>query len=106
LGLGVARNRLGRAAYALPGLGADAATVVPAATRTGAAWMAAAGVSWPLSARTTLDLAYRYADLGEVRTGAGRAVVTRPGAARTLDLAPTRAALVTQGVSASLRWAF
>jgi opacity protein-like surface antigen len=70
-GVGVARNRL-------EGEGRSTET----------AWMAAAGVAWPLSPRATLDVAYRYLDLGHVRTAAARA------------------GLVSQGLAASVRWGF
>jgi opacity protein-like surface antigen len=68
--------------------------------------MASAGMSWSLSQRATLDLAYRYTDLGDVRTDAGPAAIVRAVRTIPLDIAPTHANLVVQGVSASVRWAF
>lgn len=105
-GIGAARNKLGPLRFAFPGLAANATTIIPGASHTNTAWMATAGVSWPLSRRLTLDVAYRYADLGEVRSGAGPAVITRTSGVRSIDIAPTHASLVTQGVGASVRWGF
>ena len=70
--------------------------------------MATAGVAVALGERVTLDLAWRYSDLGEVRTprGPGR-VVWRDGSREPLplDLAPTRARLRGHGVRLSFRYA-
>ena len=67
------------------------------------------GVAVALGERATLDLAWRYTDLGEVRTGrsAGR-VVWRDGSRGPLplDLAETRARLGSHGLRLSLRYGF
>ena len=89
-GAGLARIAIGKTRMTFPAT----TTIVPGARRTGFAWMATAGVAVALGARTTLDLAWRYTDLGVVRTGTGRGwVVWRDGSkpATALDLAPTRA---------------
>jgi opacity protein-like surface antigen len=106
LGAGAARNRVGAMRYAFPGLAANAATITPGGSRTSFTWMATAGVAWPLSNRLTLDLAYRYADLGKVRTEAGPAAIVRASGTRAITIAPTQAGLIAQGVSASVRWGF
>ena len=106
LGAGAARNKVGDVRFSFPGLGATASTVIPGGRETNFAWMAAAGVSLPVSSRLTLDVAYRYVDLGDVRTSAGPATITRTSGVRAIDIAPTYADLVTQGVSASVRLAF
>ena len=84
-------------------------TIVPGGSRTELAWMATAGVAVAQGERVTLDLAWRYSDLGEVRTprGPGR-VVWRDGSREPLplDLAPTKARLKDHGVRLSLRHAF
>ena len=63
-------------------------TIVPGGDRTGAAWMVTAGWSAVLGDRTTLNLAWRYTDLGEVSTDRveGR-VVWRDGSREPLLLA-------------------
>ena len=84
-------------------------TTVPGGSGTGPAWMATAGVAVALDERVVLDPAWRYSDLGEIRTprGAGR-VVWRDGSREPLplDLAPTKARLKGHGVRLSLRYAF
>ena len=57
--------------------------------------------------RAILDLAWRYTDLGEVRTDrASSRVVWREGSRepRPLDLAPTETRLKGHGVRLSLRY--
>jgi opacity protein-like surface antigen len=105
-GVGASRNRIGPVTYGFPGLAANASTVTAAGSQTDFAWTVSAGVSWPLSDRLTLDLSYRDADLGEVRTDAGPITITRTSGVRAIDVGPTVADLETRGVSASLRLAF
>ena len=104
-GIGVAHTRIGKTVMTFPAT----TTTVPGGNRTGLAWMATAGVAVALDGRVTLDLAWRYTDLGEVRTarGPGR-VVWRDGSREPLplDLAPTTARLKAHGVRLSLRYAF
>ena len=104
-GIGAAHTRIGKTTMTFPAT----TTTVPGGSRTGLAWMATAGVAVALGERVTLDLAWRYSDLGEVRTprGPGR-VVWRDGSREPLplDLAPTKARLKGHGVRLSLRYAF
>ena len=104
-GIGVAQTRIGKTTVTFPAT----TTSVPGGSRTGLVWMATAGVAVALGERVTLDLAWRYSDLGEVRTprGPGR-VVWRDGSREPLplDLAPTTAQLKGHGVRLSLRYAF
>ena len=104
-GIGAAHTRIGETTMTFPAT----TTIVPGGSRTGPAWMATAGVAMALDDRVTLDLAWRYSDLGEIRTprGPGR-VVWHDGsrAPRPLDLAPTRARLRGHGVRLSLRYSF
>ena len=104
-GAGVARTRIGETHMMFP----KTTTIVPGASRTGFAWMVTAGVATALSERTTLDLAWRYTDLGTVHTGRGEGrVVWRDGSREPLllDLAETRAKLRSHGLRLSLRYAF
>ena len=84
-GVGAARNRIGETRMTFP----RTTTVVPIAGRTDVAWMLTAGFAVPLTGGVALDVAWRYTDLGEIRTGhgAGR-VVWRDGSRepRALDL--------------------
>ena len=74
-GLGVAWNRLDPMVFTFPGL--DQTTTTPGGDRTNFAWRAGAGVSIPLDARLSLDLSWRYMDLGRVGTDAGDITVRR-----------------------------
>ena len=104
-GIGAAHTRIGKTSMTFPAT----TTSVPGGSRTGLAWMATAGVAVALDERVTLDLAWRYSDLGEIRAprGPGR-VVWRDGSREPLplDLAPTKARLRGHGVRLSLRYAF
>ena len=83
--------------------------VVPGARRVNLAWMLTAGVATSLGDNTTLELAWRYTDLGPVETGEGRGrVVWRDGSREPLplELAPTRAKLRSHGLRLSLRYGF
>ena len=104
-GVGIVRTRIDRTEMAFP----RTTTIVPGASRTGLAWMATAGLATRLSERVTLDLAWRYTDLGEVHTGRGAGqVVWRDGSREPLplNLDTTRAKLRTHGLRLSLRYAF
>ena len=104
-GIGAAHTRIGKTTMTFPAT----TTTVPGGSRTQLAWMAAAGVAVALDERVSLDLAWRYTDLGLVRTsrGPGR-VVWRDGSEEPLplDLAPTKARLKGHGIRLSLRYAF
>ncbi|MDQ4135010.1 MAG: outer membrane beta-barrel protein [Pseudomonadota bacterium] len=105
-GVGLARHDIGRVIFAFPGLSANATTVIRGGESTRFAYMLAAGGAMRLSERLVLDVAYRYTDLGSVRTQAGRAVITRRTFTRALDIAGTEAELAAHGVAASLRVEF
>ena len=102
---GAAHTRIEKTTMTFPAT----TTTVPGGSRTGLAWMATAGASAALKERVSLNLAWRYSDLGEVRT-AGRPgrVVWRDGSREPLplDLVPTKARLKGHGVGLSLRYAF
>ena len=103
-GAGVVRTRIGETHMMFP----RTTTIVPGARRTDFAWMVTAGVATALNERTTLDLAWRYTDLGTVHTGRGEGkVVWRDGSRGPLplDLAATRAKLRSHGLRLSLRYA-
>ena len=104
-GAGVVRTRIGETRMTFP----RTTTIVPGARRTDFAWMATAGVAAALNKRTTLELAWRYTDLGTVRTGRGDGrVVWRDGSRDPLplELAATRAELRSHGLRLSLRHTF
>ena len=67
-GAGAVYSRIGETRMTFP----KTTTIVPRASRTDVAWMLTAGFAVPLGEGTTLDLAWRYTDLGVVRTGPWR----------------------------------
>lgn len=107
-GLGVARNSLSSVTYRFPGIAANAATVTPDGSSSGLAYLLTAGISIPLNKRLDLDLAYRFSDLGDVRTSSGQAGLSRPTlpAGTTITIGGTQADLQTHGVQLSLRYSF
>lgn len=65
-GLGWASNKVNNLNFSNSGV-----TVVPGGTRSGVAWALMAGVGMPITSTTTLDIGYRYTDLGKLETTRG-----------------------------------
>ncbi len=104
-GIGAVHTRIGQTIMTFP----VTTTIVPGGSRTGLAWMATAGVAVALKERVSLDVAWRYTDLGEVRTPLGPGlVVWRDGRQEPdpLDIPPTKAKLKSHGIRLSLRYTF
>ncbi len=104
-GIGIIRTKISETHMTFP----RTSTIVPGAHRSDVTWMATAGVATTLGERTTFDLAWRYTDLGVVKTGRGEGRVVWHNGSREpllLDLAPTRAKLRSHGLWLSLRYAF
>ena len=105
VGAGLSRIRIGDMRMEF----AKTRTIVPGGRNTGFTWMATAGVAVSLGEKTTLDLAWRYTDYGDVETGSatGRIEYRDPSRSpKPLPLARTRAGLRRHGVVLSLRYAF
>ncbi len=64
-GVGLARNDMGPTNLSIAGAGAT----VSRTTHTNVVWGAGAGVAYAVAPNVLLDLAYKYLDLGEMRTG-------------------------------------
>jgi len=105
-GIGGARNHLDGVTYRFPSIAANATTTTASGSSSGFAYLLTAGVAVPLSERLSLDLAYRFSDLGQVRSRTGSATIVRPRGTRSLTIAGTEADLQTQGLQVSLRYAF
>ena len=104
-GIGAARIATGETRMMFPAT----TTHVPGVSRTDFAWMVTAGVATALSESTTLDVAWRYSDLGTAETGTGRGrVVWRDGSREPLmlDQAASEAPLRSHGIRVSLRHEF
>ena len=105
-GLGAATTSLGQVTYRFPAISSDAVTVTSGGRSTSLAYLLTAGVSIPVSERLDLDLAYRWTDLGTVKTNAGSARIVRPSGQSNLEIAGTQIDLQSQAVLASLRFRF
>ena len=103
-GIGVSRIETGETHMEFP----KTRTIVPGGHRTNLTWSLAAGLAISVDERTTLEIAWRYTDLGTVETGGGAGrVVWRDGSQeKPIDLAETQARLRTHGLSLSMRYAF
>ena len=104
-GAGAARIETGETRMTFPAT----TTLVPGTHRTGFAWMATAGVATALGESTTLDIAWRYTDLGTAETGTGGGrVVWRDGNREPvlLNQAVSEAPLRSHGLRLSLRYTF
>jgi opacity protein-like surface antigen len=103
-GAGVAHNRLSEMTYDFPGNRVHKITITPGGNKTDIAFMAAVGTGIALSKRTILDISYRYTDLGQVHTDAGKAYLNNVPAG--IEIAETWAPLRTHGVFAGIRYLF
>ena len=104
-GVGVARVRAGETRMTFPAT----TTIVPGVRQSNFAWMVTAGVATVLSESTTLDLAWKYSDLGAAETAAGGGrVVWRDGSREPLilDQAASQAHLRSHGLRLSVRHEF
>lgn len=104
-GIGIAHNRIRNTIMDFPAT----FTTVPGGSHTDLAWMVTAGISSALDERTSLEFAWRYTDLGEIRTGQSIGSVTWRDGRRNplpLNLAPTRARMAGHGIRMSLRYSF
>jgi len=105
-GLGVARNRIEALNFRFPGIAPTAITTIPGGSTSDLAYLLTAGISLALSGRLDLDLAYRFSDLGSVKTSAGQAQVVRPARTSSIPIGGTTSSLKTHGLVVSLRYAF
>ena len=104
-GIGVAKTEIGQTTLSFP----VTKTIVPGASTSNDTVMLTAGFGVELNEMTTLDVAWRYSDLGEIRTGAGAGSVVWHDGRREplpLNLAPTRSTLAGHGINISLRRKF
>ncbi len=102
-GGGLARMTIGETHMEFP----RTTTVVPGASRTGVAFLLAAGASARIREKITVDVGWRYTDAGAVETGRGKGrVVWRDGSREPLELelAETSADLASHGLRVALRY--
>ena len=104
-GIGAVRNTVRSKIITWPPL----MTIVPGGSHVDKAWMVTTGLSVALDDRATFEFAWRYTDLGEVRTGTGEGRVVRlngTGDPSPLNLLPTWARLRGHGIRLSMRHSF
>lgn len=102
-GVGLSRNTIGETRMEFP----RTTTIVPGASRTGFAFMLAAGAAARVWGRVYVDVGWRYLDAGAVETGRAKGrIVWRDGSREPLelDLAETSAYLSSHGLRVSLRY--
>ncbi len=105
-GLGTTRNRTGGMQFLFPGLGPEAATLTSSGRLTDFSYLVTAGAAVSLRDGLTLDFAYRYSDLGDMRTERGPAAIIRGPSNNLLDIGGTKASLEAHGITVNLRFDF
>lgn len=103
-GAGISHNEIGEMTYEFPALAQPRYSLMPGGNATSFAWSVAGGVAYDVNERLSLEVAYRYSDLGEVRTNEGTLFIQRRSGTREIPIAETEADLTEQTVSVSLRW--
>lgn len=112
LGLGFSRNQISRMTYEFPDLRQPAYSITQGGTTTNFAWAATAGLGYDVSDSLTLEIAWRYSDLGDVETDEGDLYSERYSKRQDrpiqfdIPIGETKANLTTQGVTVSARWRF
>ncbi|MBK1703392.1 outer membrane protein [Halochromatium glycolicum] len=105
VGIGVARNELGRLRFSFPeNTGNHRYSVIPSGERWEVAYTLALGTGIRIGDRTTLDIALRYNDLGEVGSNRGRMAMNTLPDGIVIDRIQT--GLRTYGVSVGFRYRF
>lgn len=105
-GAGLSRNEISEMRYDFPDLKQPRYSVMPGGTSTGFALAATAGLAYEIDGNITLELAYRYSDLGEVETDVGELFNVNSKGQSYIPIATTQAELVTQSVTVSARFRF
>ncbi|MBN2124390.1 MAG: porin family protein, partial [Deltaproteobacteria bacterium] len=103
-GLGMAYNRIDGMTYEFPGLTTHKISITPEGEKTDLAFMLTAGMGIVLSDRVMLDIAYRYTDLGRVRTDVGRMYMNH--LPEGIVIGETRTRLRCQGITLGVRYSF
>jgi opacity protein-like surface antigen len=103
-GLGITCNRLDRMIYEFPGLTNHKVSITPAGEKNDFTFMLTAGTGIVLSDRVILDIAYRYADLGQMRTDQGNMYMNNlPGG---IVIGETLTRLRCHGITLGIRYSF
>ena len=104
-GFGLVRHKIGTHTLMFPRYNTQA----PGNKSSDKAWMVTSGIEMPLDKQMSLDIAWRYTDLGKVTSGAGNGKLVwnddRPDIPLS-NLAPTHTRLKGHGIRISLRRKF
>lgn len=103
-GIGISRNRADPMELRFPAIPQRVTT--PGGAVTAFAWTVTAGTGIEIDDGLTLEIAWRYSDLGHVETARGGALRERPTGEVTLAIDGTRAPLRSHGLTIGLRRAF
>ncbi len=105
-GIGLARNNIDAMVYTFP----VTQTITPSGYGTAFAWSMGAGFRVDLSADVQLEIRYRYADLGSIRTDMGIMTIrSRPSGEiinDTITINGTKADLTVRETLVSVIWSF
>jgi opacity protein-like surface antigen len=105
VGIGVSRNDLGRLRFRFPeNPGRHRYSIVPSGEHWDLAYTLTIGTGIRIGDSTTLDVAFRYSDLGEVRSDRGRMAMNTIPDGIVIDRIETN--LRTNGLSVGLRYRF
>jgi OOP family OmpA-OmpF porin len=96
-GVGIARNDLDKTSFGGPFAG----VTLSGSTRTNFAWGVGAGLGYAITPNLTLDVGYKYLDLGEMRTGSTVSI-----AGVSTGVTPAKADLQAHTVMVGLRFGF
>lgn len=105
-GVGYAVNRLSSLTVtnAIAGVGTDTTRSAPSGTGRGLAWQIAAGLGFEVSRSLTLDVGYRYVDLGRLKVDRG--IYDYPGTVGETASNALKGDLNTHEVVVGLRYSF
>ncbi len=105
-GAGVARNRISSMRYSFP----TTETRTPGGSSTEFTWNVGGGVAYDLSKSMSIELIYRYSDLGHVSTGVDRMAVSRKSdnsiITDSITINETRGDLAAHELLLSIIWYF
>ncbi|MEE9913748.1 MAG: outer membrane beta-barrel protein [Deltaproteobacteria bacterium] len=105
IGAGLSHNRIGQMTYLFPeNPGAHKISITPSGDKTDFAYMLAIGTGLLLTEHISLDIAYRYFDLGRVETSPGNMYMDVIPAG--IPVGGTESRLRTHGLAVGLRYHF
>lgn len=103
-GAGASRNEISKMTYEFPALSQPRYSLMPAGDTTSFAWSVVGGAAYDVSDRLTLEVSYRYSDLGDVRTDLGTLFIQKKSGTLEIPIAETKAELTEQSIALSVRW--